>query len=83
MRETVLGLECRRDDDAVAGLLTGVNDEKTMREATAERVMPHSPRGHCDSPIGDLTRAPGRAPLWPHPYQDSGPTDGGLQVSSI
>ncbi|MEV6425766.1 hydroxymethylbilane synthase [Streptomyces sp. NPDC051662] len=47
----VLGLECRRDDGTVAGLPTGVNDEKTMSEATAERVMLHGLRGHCNSPI--------------------------------
>jgi hydroxymethylbilane synthase len=47
----VLGLECRRDDHAVAGLLSRLNHEKTMREATAERVMLHGLRGHCNSPI--------------------------------
>ncbi|MFJ1646462.1 hypothetical protein [Streptomyces sp. NPDC088258] len=35
----------------VAGLLAGVNDAKTMTEATAERVMPHGLRGHCNSPV--------------------------------
>ncbi len=46
-----LGLECRKDDEAVAGLLSMLNDEQTMREITAERVMLHNLRGHCNSPI--------------------------------
>ncbi|MFH8787462.1 hydroxymethylbilane synthase [Streptomyces roseoverticillatus] len=46
-----LGLECRRDDAAVAGLLSQLNDERTMTEITAERVMLHGLRGHCNSPI--------------------------------
>ncbi|MFJ6213933.1 hydroxymethylbilane synthase [Streptomyces sp. NPDC092296] len=47
----VLGLECRQDDHAVAALLEKVNHPRTMREVTAERVMLHSLRGHCNSPI--------------------------------
>ncbi|MFC5664370.1 hydroxymethylbilane synthase [Kitasatospora misakiensis] len=47
----VLGLQCRRDDHPVAALLERLNDEKTMREVTAERVMLHGLRGHCNSPI--------------------------------
>ncbi|MFD9600182.1 hydroxymethylbilane synthase [Streptomyces sp. NPDC059970] len=46
-----LGLECRKDDDAVAYLLQQLNHEKTMTEITAERVMLHGLRGHCNSPI--------------------------------
>ncbi|MEV4505572.1 hydroxymethylbilane synthase [Streptomyces klenkii] len=46
-----LGLECRRDDAAVAALLSQLNDERTMTEITAERVMLHGLRGHCNSPI--------------------------------
>ncbi|MEU2867657.1 hydroxymethylbilane synthase [Streptomyces olivoreticuli] len=46
-----LGLQCRQDDGAVAGLLAQVNDERTMTEITAERVMLHGLRGHCNSPI--------------------------------
>ncbi|MGK5548863.1 hydroxymethylbilane synthase [Streptomyces sp. URMC 127] len=46
-----LGLECRRDDAAVTGLLSQLNDERTMTEITAERVMLHGLRGHCNSPI--------------------------------
>ncbi|WP_165484766.1 hydroxymethylbilane synthase [Streptomyces kasugaensis] len=46
-----LGLECRKDDDAVAHLLQQLNHEKTMTEITAERVMLHGLRGHCNSPI--------------------------------
>src|SRR5882757_1828309 len=47
----VLGLGCRRDDGPVAGLLARPNVNKTMREVTAERVMLHGLRGHCNSPI--------------------------------
>lgn len=46
-----LGLECRRDDGPVAGLLAQLNDDETMTEITAERVMLHGLRGHCNSPI--------------------------------
>ncbi|MFE7638128.1 hydroxymethylbilane synthase [Kitasatospora sp. NPDC057518] len=47
----VLGLECRQDDHPVAALLEKVNHPKTQREVTAERVMLHTLRGHCNSPI--------------------------------
>jgi hydroxymethylbilane synthase len=47
----VLGLECRQDDGPMTGLLTRLNHEKTMTEVTAERVMLHGLRGHCNSPI--------------------------------
>ncbi|BAU83096.1 hydroxymethylbilane synthase [Streptomyces laurentii] len=47
----VLGLECRKDDDATAYLLQQLNHERTMTEVTAERVMLHGLRGHCNSPI--------------------------------
>ncbi|MFI5755551.1 hydroxymethylbilane synthase [Streptomyces sp. NPDC051569] len=46
-----LGLECRKDDDSVAYLLQQLNHERTMTEITAERVMLHGLRGHCNSPI--------------------------------
>lgn len=46
-----LGLECRKDDDAVAHLLQQLNHDRTMTEITAERVMLHGLRGHCNSPI--------------------------------
>lgn len=46
-----LGLECRKDDPAVATLLAHLNDDRTMTEITAERVMLHGLRGHCNSPI--------------------------------
>ncbi|MYV48584.1 hydroxymethylbilane synthase [Streptomyces sp. SID2888] len=46
-----LGLECRKDDDAVAYLLQQLNHAKTMTEITAERVLLHGLRGHCNSPI--------------------------------
>ncbi|WP_327293282.1 hydroxymethylbilane synthase [Streptomyces sp. NBC_01198] len=50
----VLGLECRHDDPATAALLSRLNHGKTMTEVTAERVMLHELRGHCNSPIAGL-----------------------------
>ncbi|MER7402944.1 hydroxymethylbilane synthase [Streptomyces sp. NPDC000070] len=47
----VLALECRQADTEVTKLLVRLNDEKTQTEATAERVMLHGLRGHCNSPI--------------------------------
>lgn len=47
----VLALECRRDDTPVAALLERLNHPRTQTEATAERVMLHGLRGHCNSPI--------------------------------
>jgi hydroxymethylbilane synthase len=47
----VLALECRRDDADVTGLLLRLNDAQTQTEATAERVLLHGLRGHCNSPI--------------------------------
>jgi hydroxymethylbilane synthase len=60
-----LGLECRRDDTAVAGLLARLDDERTTREVTAERVMLHGLRGHCNSPIAGhcVTEADGQLGL--------------------
>ncbi|MFI0941319.1 hydroxymethylbilane synthase [Streptomyces sp. NPDC021020] len=46
-----LGLECRKDDEPVAHLLQQLNHDRTMTEITAERVMLHGLRGHCNSPI--------------------------------
>ncbi|MFJ8804011.1 hydroxymethylbilane synthase [Streptomyces sp. NPDC102487] len=46
-----LGLECRKDDEDTAALLQQLNHERTMTEITAERVMLHGLRGHCNSPI--------------------------------
>ncbi|WP_308377922.1 hydroxymethylbilane synthase [Streptomyces sp. ISL-98] len=47
----VLALECRRDNNVVTGLLLRLNHARTQAEATAERVMLHGLRGHCNSPI--------------------------------
>ncbi|MFF4408808.1 hydroxymethylbilane synthase [Streptomyces sp. NPDC001404] len=59
----VIGVECRRDDGPVLGVLQQINDEKTMKELTAERVMLHGLRGHCNSPIAGrpLRHRPRRA----------------------
>lgn len=60
-----LGLECRLDDDATAGLLGRLNHERTMIEVTAERAMLHALRGHCNSPIAGhcVTEQDGRLSL--------------------
>jgi hydroxymethylbilane synthase len=47
----IVGVECRRDDTEIAALLDRINHQKTMTEVTAERVMLHGLRGHCNSPI--------------------------------
>lgn len=47
----VLALECRQADAEISKLLIRLNDGKTQKEATAERVMLHGLRGHCNSPI--------------------------------
>ncbi|KDN87104.1 hydroxymethylbilane synthase [Kitasatospora cheerisanensis] len=47
----VLGLECRQEDHATAALLEKINHPRTQREVTAERVLLHNLRGHCNSPI--------------------------------
>lgn len=47
----VIGVQFRRDDEPIAGILEQLNDEKTMKELIAERVMLHGLRGHCNSPI--------------------------------
>ncbi|WP_078503591.1 hydroxymethylbilane synthase [Streptomyces sulphureus] len=55
----VLALECRRDDDSATRLLERLNHSRTQTEATAERVMLHGLRGHCNSPIaGHCTTEP-------------------------
>jgi hydroxymethylbilane synthase len=61
----VLGLECRQDDGPMTELLTGLNHEETMTEVTAERVMLHGLRGHCNSPIAGhcVTEPDGRLSL--------------------
>ncbi|MGW2543365.1 hydroxymethylbilane synthase [Kitasatospora sp. NPDC001574] len=59
----VLGLECRQDDPAVGALLEKVNHPKTQREVTAERVMLHGLRGHCNSPIAGYCTTEGDGQL--------------------
>ncbi|KAA6213601.1 hydroxymethylbilane synthase [Streptomyces albofaciens JCM 4342] len=56
----VLSLECRRHDTSLAALLEQLNHERTLTEATAERVMLQGLRGHCNSPIaGYCVTGPG------------------------
>ncbi|WP_030678270.1 hydroxymethylbilane synthase [Streptomyces rimosus] len=61
----VLSLECRRHDTALAALLEQLNHERTLTEATAERVMLQGLRGHCNSPIAGycVTEPGGRLSL--------------------
>ncbi|WP_443035169.1 hypothetical protein [Streptomyces sp. BE20] len=59
----VLGLECRQDDHSVGALLEKLNDETTMLEVTAERVMLHGLRGHCNSPIAGYCTTEGDGQL--------------------
>ncbi|MCX4684697.1 hydroxymethylbilane synthase [Kitasatospora purpeofusca] len=59
----VLGLECRQDDPAVGALLEKVNHPKIQREVTAERVMLHGLRGHCNSPIAGYCTTEGDGQL--------------------
>ncbi|RFU85198.1 hydroxymethylbilane synthase [Streptomyces triticagri] len=47
----VLALECREADPEATKLLSRLNHDRTQLEATAERVMLHGLRGHCNSPI--------------------------------
>ncbi|WP_037906988.1 hydroxymethylbilane synthase [Actinacidiphila yeochonensis] len=69
-----LGLECRQDDEAMAGLLGRLDHERTTNEVTAERVMLHDLRGHCNSPIaGHCTTEPdGRLSLRGMVFSDDG-----------
>ncbi|MFJ5119005.1 hydroxymethylbilane synthase [Kitasatospora sp. NPDC088548] len=59
----VLGLECRQDDHAVGALLEQVNHKQTQQEVTAERVMLHGLRGHCNSPIAGYCTTEGDGQL--------------------
>ncbi|WP_335971511.1 MULTISPECIES: hydroxymethylbilane synthase [Streptomycetaceae] len=60
-----LGLECRADDTATAGLLARLDHARTTAEVGAERAMLHALRGHCNSPIAGhcTTTADGRLTL--------------------
>ncbi|MFE2726756.1 hydroxymethylbilane synthase [Kitasatospora sp. NPDC059327] len=59
----VLGLECRQGDHAVGALLERINHPRTQREVTAERVMLHGLRGHCNSPIAGYCTTEGDGQL--------------------
>jgi len=47
----ILALQCREDDTAVIGTVSGLGHPATHREATAERMFLHVLQGHCNSPI--------------------------------
>lgn len=54
-----LALECRSDDDAVAGVLAALDDADTRSAVTAERALLQALGGGCAAPIGALgTAAP-------------------------
>ncbi|MCX4967435.1 hydroxymethylbilane synthase [Streptomyces sp. NBC_00654] len=47
----VLALQCREDDSATIEAAGGLNDPRTFRETTAERMLLHILQGHCNSPV--------------------------------
>ncbi|MEE1738767.1 hydroxymethylbilane synthase [Streptomyces sp. BE147] len=47
----VLALQCREDDSATIEAVGGLNDPRTFRETTAERMLLHILQGHCNSPV--------------------------------
>lgn len=47
-----LGIQCRRDDPRVRGLLAAVHDETTLRCVTAERAVLLGLGGGCSMPLG-------------------------------
>ncbi|MEU1087283.1 hydroxymethylbilane synthase [Streptomyces sp. NPDC005576] len=47
----VLALQCREDDTATIGTVSGLNHAGTYREMSAERMFLHVLQGHCNSPI--------------------------------
>ena len=46
-----VGIECRRDDDWVNGLIAPLNDKTTALRVAAERAMNHRLNGGCQVPI--------------------------------
>lgn len=47
----VIGIECRTDDDRVAGLIAPLNHADTLVRTTAERAMNATLAGGCQAPI--------------------------------
>ncbi|WP_367132798.1 MULTISPECIES: hydroxymethylbilane synthase [Streptomyces] len=61
----VLGLQCRADDTKTNRLLALLDDERTRREITAERILLRVLRGRCEAPVAGhcTTRPDGRLSL--------------------
>ncbi|MEZ6038280.1 MAG: hydroxymethylbilane synthase [Planctomycetota bacterium] len=57
-----LGIQCRRDDPRVRGLLAAVHDETTLRCVTAERAVLLGLGGGCSMPLGVLVEPLGDQP---------------------
>ncbi|MER7753885.1 hydroxymethylbilane synthase [Kitasatospora sp. NPDC097643] len=53
----ILVLQCREDDVATIGAVTGLGHHDTWREAAAERMFLHVLQGHCNSPIAGYAKA--------------------------
>lgn len=60
-----LGLQCRADDTRTISLLAPLDDERTRREVTAERLLRHVLQSRCDAPVAGhcTTRPDGRLSL--------------------
>lgn len=50
-----IGVECRQADDAIRGLLAGIDDPATHCEVVAERACLASLRAGCHAPVGVWT----------------------------
>ncbi|MEU2516526.1 hydroxymethylbilane synthase [Streptomyces syringium] len=61
----VVGLQCRDDDTKTLHLLAPLDDDRTRREVTAERLLLHVLQGRCDTPVAGhcTTRPDGRLSL--------------------
>ena len=53
----IVGLVCRRDDDAARAALDRITDRETAAEALAERALLHALHGGCNAPLGAHARA--------------------------
>ncbi|MCD9145980.1 hydroxymethylbilane synthase [Streptomyces albireticuli] len=62
---TVLGLQCRADDTKTISRLAPLDDPRTRREITAERILLRVLRGRCETPVAGhcTTRPDGRLSL--------------------
>jgi hydroxymethylbilane synthase len=57
----IIGMEIRRGDARIAGLIGAVSDPETFRIAAAERIFLHRLEGGCQVPIGCLAAIDGEA----------------------